>query len=40
MNAETVGQYLKRMGIKIKPNWTTKEIYEAYCKSKEQELSR
>lgn len=34
---ETTAQYLKRLGVKIQPHWTAKEIYEVYCKTKEKE---
>ncbi len=34
---ETVGQYLKRMGIKIPNNATAKEVYELYSAIREKE---
>lgn len=37
MKEETIGQYLKRMGVILPPNPTVDEVLEAYNKAREQE---
>lgn len=39
-NKETIEHYLKRMGVKINPDWTVTQIFEKYCEIRNKEANR